>query len=166
MLESGTPHEAGLSDDGKAGCIVRSVHTEWNMVRDVGQDGRPQLRALTPEEEVSPQNDTADRRGGMFLRSVGAEAGVCGRQERLMGMPRGHTAAPSLSASQRHALIGNSFCVPVVEQLLQPLAGLGAAVTAAGVAAAVDGLRLRAAGSAAARRWCSECESAACVFTH
>ena len=36
-----------------------------------------------------------------------------------MGMPRGHTAAPSLSASVRHALIGNSFCVPVVEQLLQ-----------------------------------------------
>ena len=164
MLESGTPHEAGLSDDGKAGCIVRSVHTEWNMVRDIGEGGRPALRALTPEEEVSPQNDKADRRGGMFLdllvlRPVSV-------QERLMGMPRGHTAAPSLSASVRHALIGNSFCVPVVEQLLQPLAGLGAAVTVAGVAAAVDGLRLRAAGSAAARKWCSECESAACVFAH
>ena len=86
VLESGTPHEAGLSDDGKAGCIVRSVHTEWNMVRDIGEGGRPALRALTPEEEVSPQNDKADRRGGMFLRSVGAEAGVCA------GAPDGNAA--------------------------------------------------------------------------
>jgi hypothetical protein len=172
----------------KAGCIVRTVHTEWNMVRDYGEGGEPLVRALRPEEEVSPSPMINDQPGHAPANAATAAHtratlhlsicfyGLClsendriqwrWRQEVLMGMPRGHTAAPGLTAAQRHALIGNSFSVPVVKQLLRPMRALGEATTAVAAARAVRQLDLRERGCNAARAWCSECESAACIFVH
>lgn len=138
----GKPDPRGLvGDTSKAGCIVRTDHTDWNMVRDVDPSGHPVLRVLQPEEE-----------------------------ERLMGMPVGYTAADlhgkPLTNQQRHGLIGNSFSVFVVEQLLSPLRQLAAATSSEGAGQAVAALGLREPGSNAAKRWCSECESAACIFAH
>ena len=48
-----------------------------------------------------------------------------------------------LSDQERHGLIGNSFSVFVVEQLLSPLRGLANASTPSDVDSAVNALRLR-----------------------
>jgi hypothetical protein len=83
-----------------------------------------------------------------------------------MGFPRGYTAVEGLTDAARHQLVGNSFSVPVVAQLLAPLRELAEARDDASAAVAVARLQLREAETPAARRWCSLCESAACCFVH
>lgn len=52
VLQSGKPVDP--SPDGKAGTIVRSVGTRWNMVEEVDASGGTHQRELAPaEEEVS-----------------------------------------------------------------------------------------------------------------
>ena len=141
-----------VGNHGATNSIIRRSHEAFSFVK--------RMRAR-PTAHASADLDESTVSAGAAAAATAAAAAQAVASSAVLD-----DSTVSLSASQRHALIGNSFCVPVVEQLLQPLAALGAAVTVAGVAAAVDGLRLRAAGSAAARRWCSECESAACVFAH
>eukprot|EP01046_Picozoa_sp_COSAG06_P055319 COSAG06_NODE_10137_length_1742_cov_0.953743_2_plen_120_part_00 len=100
--------------------------------------------------------------------SIGAAASTA--TETMAAEAVGERQPALLSDSTRHGLIGNSFSVYVVEQLLSPLRELGSATSATGVKRAIEGLRLRnisvGGGGADARRWCSACESAACIFIH
>lgn len=81
-----------------------------------------------------------------------------------MGFDDGYTdVGGMLSDDQRHALLGNSFCVPVVRQLLRRLKPLGDATTAEAQAQAQFELRLLPLGNPAAREWCSNCNSRKCV---
>lgn len=45
-------------------------------------------------------------------------------QEVLFGFPAHYTDGPNLSISDRRKLLGKAWCVPVVEDLLRPLATL------------------------------------------
>ena len=81
-------------------------------------------------------------------------------------LPAGEGSGRDLSARQRHMLIGNSFSVHVVEQLLRPLRPLGECGSEAEAEAVLDGMGLRDGYSLSSSKWCSDCESAACCLTH
>lgn len=126
-----------LTSDGKARCIIRSVHRNWNLVDD-------------PTHPAS--------QGQRYRRLLPVE------EERLMGFDDGYTdVAGALSDDQRHALLGNSFSVPVIRQLLRRLKPLGDATTADARGKAQVELRLLPLGSRAAREWCSNCNSRKCI---
>lgn len=126
-----------LTFDGKARCIIRSVHRDWNLIDD-------------PLHPAS--------RGQRYRRVLPVE------EERLMGFDDGYTdVAGTLSDDQRHALLGNSFSVPVIRQLLRRLKPLEDATTAEAQAKAQAELRLLPLGSPTAREWCSNCNSRKCV---
>ena len=190
VLQSGCPHEQGLSSDGKAGCIVRSEHTNWNMVRDGSV-----VRRLNPEEEEVLMGFPAGYTAAQLEEECHVAAPVVvnntqpSPQQQQQQKPREQQKEEKqqheeqqeeaeeaeekgrwLSSRERHQLIGNSFSVHVVAQLLEPLRALGECAEEQDAAAAVAALKLRGdggrAGGRAAKKWCSECESAACCWVH
>lgn len=44
--------------------------------------------------------------------------------EALFGFPKSYTDGPNLTLTDRRRLLGKAFCVPVLEDLLQPLVQL------------------------------------------
>lgn len=91
-------------------------------------------------------------------------------EERLIGFDDGPTdvGGSSLSDDQRHALLGNSFSVPVVWQLLKKPKALGDVDREEGRGdmdrrkAAQEALRLVALNTPRARERCGQCESRKC----
>lgn len=83
-------------------------------------------------------------------------------EERLLGFPDDYTAVPILSSSARHRLLGNSFSIPVVEQLLGQLRPLSLAETFSEFRNELDTLQLRHPGSPEAALFCPRCEAANC----
>ena len=195
FLSSGQP----LVADDKAGCIVRAMHSDWNLVRETDSEGGVTTRSLYPEEEERlmgfpegytnieveimevEENDDDDNdnddddddkeeeedkqqtqtgKGSGFSSTVGEKKTIIGSKR--------------LSSRQRHMLIGNSFSVFVVEQLLRPLKALGDCVEEEGAKTAMIELGLRdrlndrgdKLATDAAKKWCSHCDSAAHCFTH
>lgn len=87
-------------------------------------------------------------------------------EERLMGFDDGYTSVNGLlTHEQRHELLGNSFSVPVVRQLLKRLKPLAQAQTAVERKETVEGMKLLPLGSAVATRACDACYSRVCVCT-
>jgi hypothetical protein len=143
VLVSGRPAGSlpyNITAEGKAYCIVRAVHRDWNLVEDAGHPAalaaHSRYRHLLPIEE-----------------------------ERLMGFDDDYTrgGGGGLSDEQRHALLGNSFSVPVVRQLLRRLKRLASAATEEERVEAVKAMDLLPLGSAVATRWCPDCYSRVCV---
>jgi hypothetical protein len=134
VLVSGRPADlpGNTTGEGKARCIIRTMHRDWNLVEDPA--GSRGYRCLLPIEE-----------------------------ERLMGFSDGFTLVQGASDAERHGLLGNSFSVPVMQQILRRLAPLAAAATRGEKGAAVEALKLRREGTRGALKACSSCMSAACM---
>lgn len=141
VLVSGRPAYSlpgNLNSNGKACCIIRSVHRDWNLIDD-------------------PTHPAAIAAGSRYRPLVPIE------EERLLGFPDHYTRAGGLTDDRRHALLGNSFSVPVVRQILRRLKPLAEARTKEERGVAVKEMRLLAFGSPVAIRWCSNCGSRVCV---
>ena len=142
MLVSGRPAfslPGNLNSDGKACCIIRTAHRDFNLIED-------------------PTHPAAVAVGSRYRLLLPIE------EERLMGFDDDYTRAGGvLTDNQRHALIGNAFSIPCVRQILRRLKPLADARTEEARKEAMEGMRLLAFGLQEATRWCSNCGSRVCV---
>lgn len=141
VLVSGRPAfflPGNLTAEGKAFCIVRTAHRDFNLIED-------------------PTHPLAIAAGSRYRPLLPIE------EERLLGFDDNYTRVGGLTDAKRHALLGNSFSIPVVRQILRRLKKLAEAKAEEERTQAIAALNLLAVGSAAATRFCSNCSSRVCV---